>query len=186
MYQHKPHILLLCLNPMDPSDQSSSISCEDLFLIFSVFSPLKKIIIFTKTPVLKAFIEFSSSEGAESASGELHNKKLDNFGKIKLFPSKLKDLHVGTNFLDYKDFSGIDRKIYLKRIQEKLETAKQSISVRKIKENDLENTDHLLSVVAEVSEKEELQTDLSEIVELSDITRTPSPQKENKIQVFRY
>ena len=183
MQTEHPHILLLCLNPLDPSQLPPSLSCDDLFLIFSVFSPMRKIIIFSKSPVLKAFVEFSSSEGAKMALKELHNRKLDDLGKMKLFESKLRDLQVGTNFLGFKDYSGIDRNLFLEKIQQKIKTAKQSYSNLEIKKKIITNPSDILSVVDEVPEKEELNTDLSEIVEISDFSRTPSPHKENKMQV---
>jgi hypothetical protein len=179
MQQSAPSILLFCLYPASPSSPLPSLSCDDLFLIFSVFSPLKKILIFSKAPVFKAFIEFASPDGSLTCLKELHNKNLDNFGKVKLFSSKLHDLQVGVNFLDFKDFSGVDRTIYLEQVRKKVRVARKQ-PIFQSNEKSLDISEGLLTIVKEVPEKEEDHSNTTKIFDLQSESSDSDTDKENK------
>lgn len=98
-------ILLLCLGPDTDSTSISSVSVKDLFQVFSSFGALRKVIIFKKKILLKAFLQFRKVESAERAKNELHEGSLNNFGRAKLYFSALQELAFSNKYLEYKEFS---------------------------------------------------------------------------------
>ena len=148
-------ILLCCLTPPSSKSSNSPLTCENLFLIFSVFSPMKKIMIFRKTPILKAFLEFSSPEGAQLSMDSLHNRSLDDLGYLQLFPSPLEKISFSPHFPDCRDFSNIERNVYLRQIKEKLKIVKKpKDQFFKIDTLNDTGSGKSLSVVDEESEQE--------------------------------
>jgi len=98
-------ILLLCLGPDTDSTNISNVTVKDLFQVFSSFGALRKIIIFKKKILLKAFLQFRKVESAVRAKNELHEGFLNNFGRAKLYFSALQELAFSNKYLEYKEFS---------------------------------------------------------------------------------
>ena len=63
--EKKSSILLLCLGFDQPKPVISGIRVRDLLNVFRPFGSLKKIMIFSKTTIVKAFIEFADADIAE-------------------------------------------------------------------------------------------------------------------------
>lgn len=185
----KSSILLFCLHPLNSQASAPSLRCDDLFLVFSVFSPLKKIVIFDKSPILKAFVEFESAQGALACTKELHDRYLDSFGKIKLYPSVLTTLRMGNKLFDSKDFTGVDRKAFLERVQAKLESAESSAGCRKKSQGStFIGTDQKLESVREESEAgDAAPSPVRSVCLIGDWSQPRNPEKtELEVRIFPF
>ena len=96
-------ILLLCLGYEQPDQPAYHIRAHDFVALFQPFGILRKIIIFSKNPVLKAFIEFADIKFARFARDCLHNSVLNNFASIRLFFSNRESITCPGRFIDYWD-----------------------------------------------------------------------------------
>ena len=96
-------ILLFCLGFNKPKQLISSLRVHDLLPIFQSFSSLRKIMIFSKTTILKAFIEFDNIDSAEMAQNLLHESIVDNFGRARLYYSDREKITCSGLFLDFWD-----------------------------------------------------------------------------------
>ena len=98
-------ILLLCLT----SDQNFYVnpqpSVKDLLRIFLTFGPLKKVIVFSKKMIFKAFLEFEDMLSAQEAQQTLNDNSIEIFGRAKLYFSALQELDNSNKFLEYWDSS---------------------------------------------------------------------------------
>lgn len=98
-------ILLLCLT----SDQNFYVnpqpSVKDLLRIFLAFGPLKKVIVFSKKMIFKAFLEFEDMVAAQEAQHRLNDNSIEIFGRAKLYFSALQELDNSNKFLEYWDSS---------------------------------------------------------------------------------
>ena len=98
------NVLLTLLGIEPPADVLSSIDISLIQSIFEKFGVLRKIIIFSKDVVVKAFVEFESTEQASSAKTFLHDCHYNDFGKVKVFFSALQKLDINSKYLEFKDF----------------------------------------------------------------------------------
>ena len=103
--EKKSNILLLCLGFDQPKAVVSSIRVRDLLHVFHPFGAVKKIMIFSKTTIAKAFIEFADADTAEAVKDMMHETCIDNFGKARLYFSDREQIVCSHNFLDYWDAS---------------------------------------------------------------------------------
>lgn len=116
----KSRILLVCIGLIPNVGYPQEISIDDLFLIFHIFGKINSIIIFSQKSPVKAFVEFSTIGEAEKVKEFLHDKHLNAFGKMKVFPSPLQKLETSNKFLEVKDFSGVDQAHYLEALLSKM------------------------------------------------------------------
>jgi hypothetical protein len=103
--EKKSNILLLCLGFDQPKPLLASIRVRDLLNVFSPFGSLRKIMIFSKTTIVKAFIEFDDASVAELVKETLHESCVDNLGRARLYYSNREQIVCSNNFLDYWDSS---------------------------------------------------------------------------------
>lgn len=102
----KSNILLLCMGFDMPEQILNNVRVTDLLEIFAPFANLRKIMIFLKTGMIKAFIEFSDIESAVNAREMLHEVIVDNYGKAKLYYSNREKITCSSNYLDYWEADG--------------------------------------------------------------------------------
>ncbi len=95
------NILLLCLGLNCNKKNARNLKISELRQMFSVYGTLKKIMIFSKKTILKAFLEYETKEGAMKAVAALHEKFVDSYGKARLYCSALQTLKYSNKFLDY-------------------------------------------------------------------------------------
>jgi hypothetical protein len=117
----KSRILLICIGLNPNPGYPQEVSIDDLFLLFHIFGKINSIIIFSQKSPVKAFVEFSKTEDAEKLKESLHDKHLDAFGKIRVFPSILQKLETTNKFLEVKDFTEVDQSQYLSQVLHKLD-----------------------------------------------------------------
>ena len=96
-------ILLLCLGFDRPKQQISGVKVHDLLNIFGCFGSLRKIMIFSKTTILKAFVEFGNASSAQLAQEFLHETSVDDLGEARLYVSERAALTCSDRFLDFWD-----------------------------------------------------------------------------------
>lgn len=125
-------ILLVCIGFNNDCNTLSSLTIDDLFLIFNPFGQIKKIIIFSQKILLKAFVEFEQEEDANNAIDTLHDHNLNNFGKVKVYNSPLKELSFNNKFLSFKNFDNINQNQYLQSLKQKLEVKEKSFGASKV------------------------------------------------------
>ena len=109
-------ILLICIGLNPNIGYPQEVSIDDLFLIFHIFGKINSIVIFSQKSPVKAFLEFSKGEEAQKVQETLHDKHLNAFGKIRIFPSPLEKLETSNKFLEVKDFKEVDQTKYLKNL----------------------------------------------------------------------
>ena len=113
-------ILLICIGLNPNIGYPQEVSINDLFLIFHIFGKINSIVIFSQKSPVKAFVEFSLIEEANKVKESLHDMHLNAFGKVRIFPSPLKQLETSNKFLEVKDFKDIDQDEYLKTLLSQL------------------------------------------------------------------
>lgn len=98
------NVLLALLGIEPKTDVISRIDITLIESIFEEFGVLRKIIVFSKEIVVKAFIEFESVEQAVQARQFLHDCEFNDLGKIKIYFSALQKLDINSKFMHFKDF----------------------------------------------------------------------------------
>ena len=86
-------IALCCLKPFDSGKYVSEQTFKD---VFEKYGPLESVLIFKKTPIIKAFIGFLNETTLNSALAEMNAINL-NIGRISLFRSTKNRLHTNQN-----------------------------------------------------------------------------------------
>lgn len=97
----KSRILLLNLGLDTDKSAIKKIGIEELKEIFGKYGQLKKIIIFTKKVLLKAFLEYSTFEQAKAAKNVIHETVVKNYGKCRLYFSPLQQLNFSNEYLAF-------------------------------------------------------------------------------------
>lgn len=124
----KSTILLLCLGLDTDKSEVKKIGIAELKEIFAVYGHLKKVIIFTRKVLLKAFLEYDDFETAETAKNSIHEKFVKNYGKARLYFSPMQDLKYSNKYLEYWEESSQEIPLFVEDdISTKL-SAKQSVS----------------------------------------------------------
>lgn len=100
----KSTILLACLGLNTNKQIIKDITIKDIVLLFGEEDNIRKILIFSRKKVLKAFIEFESFEAAEKMKIRYHNQFAGVYGKVRLYFSPLKEVKEESNSTDFKDF----------------------------------------------------------------------------------
>ena len=101
-------ILLLCLGLDTELDDVKRMTVHDIHKIFKVFGTLKKIIIFSKKEILKAFLEYDTFSGAKNAKTFIHENFMNNFGRARLYYSAMNELKFSNRYLEYWDYTQKD------------------------------------------------------------------------------
>lgn len=96
-------ILLVCLGLDVDRSHLNQLSTRVLFSIFRPFGPLKKIVLFSRSPIVKAFVEFIDAESATLAVEFAHEAFVDNWGRARLYYSTLSELKFSNRFIDALD-----------------------------------------------------------------------------------
>jgi len=96
-------ILLVCLGLDVERTHLNQLNTRVLFSIFSPFGPLKKIVLFSRSPIVKAFVEFIDVESATLAVEFAHEAFVDNWGRARLYYSNLTELKFSNRFIDALD-----------------------------------------------------------------------------------
>ena len=98
------NIILLCINLPSKKTSIEDQNPQTLHQIFSPFGLIKKIMIFCKRILFKAFIEFSSIESAIFAHEICHKSKFFDLGSISIYFSNLKKLELTNGFIESFNF----------------------------------------------------------------------------------
>ena len=97
----KSSILLLCLGLDSDKSEVKKVDVKELKEIFGDFGQLKKVIIFTRKILLKAFLEYENFEQAEKAKNAIHESFVKNYGKARLYFSPMQDLKFSNKYLEF-------------------------------------------------------------------------------------
>ena len=104
----RSNILLLCLGLDVDRSSIAQVTTRILYCIFRPFGPLNKIVLFSKNPIVKAFLEYKDLDSSQLAVETAHESLIDNFGKARLYYSTLTELKFSNRFLDFLDCSRED------------------------------------------------------------------------------
>jgi len=127
-------ILLLCLGTEKAGKKPKEIPLADIRDVFSRFGNLNRILIFSKTAVFKAFLEFEDIKEAQTAQSSLHNSILPKLGQVKLYYSAQEKLEVTNKFVEFWEKS-----TSLPILKDDDDFTHSSNSSRKLKDNQLNN-----------------------------------------------
>lgn len=94
-------ILLLCLGTDKVGRKPKDITINDVREVFSRFGALSRILIFSKTAVFKAFLEFADFDGSNMVQSSLHNSTLPKLGHVKLYYSAQEKLESSNKFIEF-------------------------------------------------------------------------------------
>ena len=97
-------ILLVIIGIDGQPEQLVSLGLPLLEELFEHFGVLRKILIFQKEVVVKAFLEFSTPEESSEARSFFHDCQLNACGKTKVFFSALQKLEFSGRVVESKDF----------------------------------------------------------------------------------
>lgn len=93
-------ILLVCLgqdmNRFDPR----AVSINDIYIIFSPFGSIKRIVIFSRKFVFKAFVEMFDFNSAQKAREALNNRSIIGIGRARIYFSALQELSLSNKFIE--------------------------------------------------------------------------------------
>lgn len=96
-------ILLLCLGLDTDKKEVKSLRAMDLLKMFSSTGKLKRILVFSKQLLLKAFLEYSSYEEAAVTISKFHEKFIGKYGKARLHFSARQQIVFSNKYLDFWD-----------------------------------------------------------------------------------
>lgn len=94
-------ILLLCLGTDKVGRKPKDITVTDIHEVFSRFGALARILIFSKSAVFKAFLEFDDFAGSNMVQGTLHNSTLPKLGQVKLYYSAQQRLESSNKYVEF-------------------------------------------------------------------------------------
>lgn len=94
-------ILLVCLGLDTDKVEIKKVGIAELKGIFDGYGHLKKVIIFTRKVLLKAFLEYDSFESAEAAKNAIHETLVKNYGKARVYFSPMQDLKFSNKYLEF-------------------------------------------------------------------------------------
>ncbi len=87
------------------SSKQNQLEIKDLKQIFRPFGEIRRIMIYCRTEMIKAFIEFDLPLSAEIAIRQIHATKINNLGIAKVFPSNKKHLILENEHIEFEDFT---------------------------------------------------------------------------------
>ena len=83
-YASKPQVVLFCLQ-LSKASKDPSLDSLKLSRLLSVFGKVKKVLIFKKKGMLKAFAEFAEGSAADQAVSGLNGFSLNDHGRIQIY-----------------------------------------------------------------------------------------------------
>jgi hypothetical protein len=98
---NKSRILLLNLGLDTDKKAIKDLTAKDLLSIFSQTGDLKRILLFTKSVLLKAFLEYPSFEDAERTLNTFHDTVMGQYGKTRLYFSPLQKIDLSNKYLEF-------------------------------------------------------------------------------------
>ena len=101
--QDKSSILLLCLGTESEKNSLKDVTAMSLYQVFRPFGALNKIILFSRNPFVKAFIEFSSLNCSEIARRTIHESNINDLGRARIYFSPRAELTFSNKYLDCLD-----------------------------------------------------------------------------------
>jgi hypothetical protein len=78
---------------------------HDLKNIFKVFGKIRRIIIFDRREMIKAFIEFETVISANAAISTIHGSYINNFGECRVTKSDKKKLELKNTHIEFIDYT---------------------------------------------------------------------------------
>jgi len=88
-------------------ESTKGIEISDLKTIFKPFGKIVRIMIYCRTEMIKAFLEFDSFESAKIAVKIIHGSYINNFGYIKVFTSDKLIIKPSNQHVEFKDYSNL-------------------------------------------------------------------------------
>lgn len=98
---HKSSILLLNLGLDSDKCAIKKVGVRELKAIFAEYGRLRKIIVFTRKVLLKAFLEYEDISQAEAAKAAVHETVIGNYGKARLYFSPMEKLEFSNKYLEF-------------------------------------------------------------------------------------
>ncbi len=98
---NKSKILLLNLGLDTDKKAIKNLTAQDILSIFSQTGDLKRILLFTKSVLLKAFLEYPSFEDAEKTLNTFHDTIVGKYGKARLYFSPLQKIDLSNKYLEF-------------------------------------------------------------------------------------
>lgn len=96
-------ILLIHLGLNKDTRKLPPIELKDLLNLFLPCGQLSKVLIYSKSKRVKAFLEFETLEKAIEIKNFFHDHSVNNFGKIHVFYSSKTSLDLGKDYLESWD-----------------------------------------------------------------------------------
>lgn len=97
----RSNILLLNLGLDTDKTAIKKVGVKELKEVFEEYGQLKKIIVFTKKVLLKAFLEYEELDQAENAKNKIHDTIVRNYGKARLYFSPMRQLEFSNKYLEF-------------------------------------------------------------------------------------
>ena len=97
----KSRILLLNLGLDTDKTAIKKVTVKELKEIFGKYGHLKKIVVFTRKTLLKAFLEYRNFEEAEAAINAVHETFVSSYGKARLYFSPMQVLKFSNKYLEF-------------------------------------------------------------------------------------
>lgn len=96
-------ILLVCLGREAGCADPQAAGLAELFAAFSPFGALRRIIVFSRRFVVKAFVEFAAAEDARRARAALNDCAVPGLGRARVYFSALQQLTSSNKYLESWD-----------------------------------------------------------------------------------
>lgn len=95
----RSQVVLFCL-PLSRARGAVPPNAKSLSVLFSTVAKVQKVLIFKRKGMMKAFIQFSSSEEASIASQFLNGLYLNEHGKMQIYPAQLTEIAPASAVFD--------------------------------------------------------------------------------------
>ena len=106
-------ILLVCIGQELGWPSTREAGVGELRELFAAFGALRKIIVFSRKFVLKAFVEFARPEDAKRARVTANERLLPGLGRARVYFSALQQLASGNRYLESWDSSTVEEEYEL-------------------------------------------------------------------------
>ena len=99
----KSSILLICLGSEAEKASLKEVGAQTLYRVFRPFGALNKIILFSRNPCVKAFVEFVNPASSEIARRTVHESNINDLGRARIYFSPREELSFSNKYLDCLD-----------------------------------------------------------------------------------
>lgn len=106
--KEQSRILLLTLGLDTDKKAIKHLGVKDLKSLFSQTGNLKCILLFTKSVLLKAFLEYSSFEDSKRTVDTFHETIIGKYGKARLFYSPRQEIDLSNKYLEFWEEKNCD------------------------------------------------------------------------------